>query len=327
VLGDGCTRPSGVRFPRPGTAIGRSYGEYSRAFWRARICGFQAFLRGLRLVALARLGVRLSAGAAVLTFVSTKFSNRFQASGCSSISASSGFLLFWGFAMTAKSKSRATVSRRLPSGDMRKGLKQHVARVGEVIWAWNELQQAFAFAFMDIFKEHFGMAHGAWVGLSNDGAQRDALGEALWYSDWKQSDRKKLWWALRQTGELARYRNDIVHGARAWRLTTRGAIPTFSSMGNPISRLLRYVGHETKEGDIVEGPDLRMLMGLLRGDLMQIAAYVAEVVRSAREEKPRPSPKRPQLQARKYAREREAKLSPPNKRRPKRSRRPKASRP
>jgi hypothetical protein len=37
--------------------MGHSGSEYSGTFRRARICGFQPFLRGFRLATLARLGV------------------------------------------------------------------------------------------------------------------------------------------------------------------------------------------------------------------------------------------------------------------------------
>ena len=213
-------------------------------------------------------------------------------------------------------KSGASVSRRLPSGDRKRGLKKHTRLVGEVVWAWSELQKAYAFAFSQtVDNEGTMIGHAIWTALNNDSAQRDILDEALYYSlKVKAAQRKRIQWAIKETGHLKRYRNDIVHGARGWEITTRGLIPTFSSYGNPINRLVRYADRESDDGEWLAGPDIHQLMVLLRGDLMQLAAYVKEIGRAIAGRKPSALPRKPRLLARKFALAAETKAKSPKRR-------------
>lgn len=220
--------------------------------------------------------------------------------------------------MTEKSnKSRQTLSRKLPSRDSA-GLAEHVRLVGEVIWAWNELHRAFAFCF--VFLVETPIAYAIWAVQASENAQREMLKEVVHLSLSPSGGHSKgLLWALRETEELCRFRNDIVHGFMTWELTPKGRKPKLGYFGNRLNALLRYADWETEEGEFREGPDLQKGMGLLRGDLMQLSRYVSELSRG-RAAKPSPLPRRPRLQCRKYFRERGFRLRAP----PKRRTRPKA---
>ncbi len=211
-------------------------------------------------------------------------------------------------------KSHRSISRRLPGGDKKRGLRKHTKLVGEVVWAWNELQLGYAFAFAWAVNEpRPWVGQAIWSALNNDGAQRDALDAVLVFLG-KPGLRKRFHWALKETGKLARYRNDIVHAAMIWQLTDKGLRPTFDHFGNQVGRILRYVDRETHDGYILEGPDLQKLMVFLRGDLIQLAEYVGELSRLIVAEKPSPLPRKPQLRARKFAEATETKTRSPKRR-------------
>lgn len=265
---------------------------YSNAARWARICGFQAFLRGFWLAVLARLGF-------VWGFFAndrTPASNRAQASGCNSISAAPVLFFLVGLAMARTSKRKST-SRKLPGGNERKAVKAHVRRTGEVIWAWNSLQHAFAFAFTHAFPEQSGLlSHALWNAVVSDAAQRDMLKAAIEWGAIPGRSAPALLWALRQVSDLNPYRNDIVHGVTGYRLSGHRLETRFAHFGNPTNRVLRYAARETADGEILEGPNLHKLMALLRGDLLQLAEYVSGVSRSLGT-KPPSWPRRPLLQA------------------------------
>jgi hypothetical protein len=208
---------------------------------------------------------------------------------------------------------------------MRRGLQRHVKLVGEIVWAWSQLNLAFAFAFARLYRGQSLMGQTIWTTLKNESAQRDILEGALPLSDATAAQRKALIWAIRATGTLSSYRNDIVHGAMGWKLTLGGVIPSFSYFGNPISRLMRYAPREADDGERLEGPNLHRLMMLLRGDLRSLDEYVSEVGRSIVAETPLPLPRRPRLQAHRFVQIAQGKA--PKARRPKRRTRPKPSGP
>lgn len=213
------------------------------------------------------------------------------------------------------------VSRRLPGGDRRRGLQVHVKLVGEVVWAWSQLHLAFGFAFSGLFGRDSMQGQAIWVALKSDSAQRDVLENALHYSSVPSRHRKSLHWAISETGRLAGYRNDIVHGAMGWELTQKGLIPTLAHFGNPLSRIMRYMAREAEDGEILDGPDLRKLMTYLRGDLTQLSEYVLEVWRAMPQERPRPLPRRPRLQAHAFVLAAQGKKPPRKPRKAPRSRR------
>lgn len=203
--------------------------------------------------------------------------------------------------MTRLRLQQKSVSRKLPAGDKRRGLQVHTRLVGQVIWAWNDLHGAYAFAFVQALDSSRGwIGHAIWTSLSNDAAQRDILSSILAFSD-RPAVSSRLQWALDETRKLTVYRNDIVHGIMGWRLEPNGSTPTFSAFGNSLGRILRYVDRESHSGEILEGPDKRKLMLLLRGDLMQLAKYVLELGRALSKDRPSPLPRKPRLLARKFA--------------------------
>jgi hypothetical protein len=176
--------------------------------------------------------------------------------------------------------------------------------VGEVVWAWNDLHDSFALTFSWAFDSgrRTWVGQTVWTALNNDGAQRAILAALLDFVG-QPLVTKGLRWAIKETGKLAPYRNDVVHGTMGWLSTKEGLVPTFNyGGGNSVARLLRYVDRETEDGEIVEGPNLHKLMSLLRGDLMQLSVYVRELGRIlAGGRDLRPLPRRPRLLAEEFA--------------------------
>lgn len=194
-------------------------------------------------------------------------------------------------------KRNKSVSRRLPGGEYRAGLRKHAKLAGEVIWAWNELHLAYAFAFahaVNIDRPWRGQA--VWNAVTNDTTRRNALYELMRVSDLPVGNRRGMQWAIKETDKLATYRNDIVHGAMLWSIGEKGHTPSLDYFGNPFPRIYRYMARELENGEIRQ-PDLQKMMVHLRGDLMQLAAYVGEISRSSLDGKPQPLPRRPRLQA------------------------------
>jgi hypothetical protein len=245
--------------------------------------------------------------------------------GVFSIRSNTVSRLFRGLGMEHTKRKRRSVSRRLPGGDMRRGLQRHVKLVGEIVWAWSQLHLAFAFVFARLHRGQSWVGQAIWTTLKSESAQREILESALPVSDATAAQTKALIWAIRATGTLSSYRNDIVHGAMGWKLTSKGMIPSFSYFGNPITRLIRYSPREGDDGERLEGPEIHRLMMLLRGDLRSLDEYVSEVGRSVAVEKPLPLPQRPRLQAHRFVQIAQGRT--PKKRRPARRNRPKPSRP
>ncbi len=291
-----------------------------------RICGYQAVFGGLPLARLGRLGMACGSGVACFgTLFFTKPSNRSQAFGCSSIWSRSGFFGETGMKTNPKRKS---TSRRLPSGIERKAIKAHIRQTGEVIWAWNSLQQAFAFVFTRTFPNASGfLPHALWNAVVSDSSQRDMLKAAIEWGGITGRAAPALLWALKQVGDLTVYRNDIVHGLVGYRGTDRGLKTRFSYFGNPVKRVARYTAREASNGEILEGPSLDKVMKLMRGDLLQLAEYVLQVGRTIGPAEQRPPwPRRPLLQAHNWFQGKQGKTEP-RKRNRSRPTRPKSSPP
>jgi hypothetical protein len=270
----------------------------------------------LRLALFARLGFRLA----------LVIESGWGDGGVFSIRKRTSSRLLRGRVMAKPSgKSETSVSRRLPSGDRKRGLQKHTKLVGEVVWAWSQLHLAFAFAFARLHRGQSWVGQAIWTALKNDSAQRDILKAALPVSDATARQAKGLEWAISETGRLSGYRNDIVHGAMGWRLTPHGMEPSFSYFGNPPSRLVRYMARETEDGDIMSGPDIRQLMLFLRGDIVQLSGYVSDVARGIGAEKPQPLPRKPIMLAHSFVLQAQG-MSQTRKRNQARGIRPKPSR-
>jgi len=201
-------------------------------------------------------------------------------------------------------KQRSHITRRLPGGDDRWAVRDYTKRVGEVVWAWNELHEAYALAFVHMVNPaNILMGMTLWTALSNDTVQRNAVDAAVTAAMGLTSrQRASLRWALKKTTELTQYRNDVVHGFTGWLLTDKGTRVHLSHFGNPIPRLMRYIAREDEDGEIHEGPDMHKLARALRGDLMLLAGYVLAVSRSIAAAPPQQLPRRPRLQLPRYVR-------------------------
>src|SRR4051812_33268759 len=95
------------------------------------------------------------------------------------------------------------ITRRLPSGRQRAGLRKHAKLVGEVIWAWNELHLSYAFTFQwALGIDNWARGQAIWTALNNDGAQRDILSAILDLGH-DPTVVKGVKWAIKETGKLA----------------------------------------------------------------------------------------------------------------------------
>lgn len=264
-------------------------------------------MEGLRLARAGRLGFRFALGFAC--GLGGVASIRFKAASrrCTvSVSLSWSGSVCLGHMNDRLPGGVGRITRRLPTGQDRWAVRDYTRRVGEVVWAWNELHEAFALTFCKLVDpENFLMGMTLWVTLTSDSTQRSALEAAIsasWSRVLGKRERAALRWALKQTTELSQYRNDVVHGITGWLLTEKGTRVHLAYFPNPMGRLMRYVAREDAEGNIQQGPDLHKLTPKLRGDLMQLAGYVRSIALSLREQ-PRPQlPRRPKLQLPPYVR-------------------------
>lgn len=204
----------------------------------------------------------------------------------------------------AKGKSgRKTVSRRLPNGYDRRPLKSYTPLLGEAIWAWNQLHEAFWCVFLNVVdRDNPYMGMSIWQVLPSEGAQRDALEAAIRACGDRLTNRERaaLLWAIKRASDLTRYRNDLVHGISAWLAAEKGTLATPAPGPNPLARSMRYSGREDHDGRVWEGPSLNGVAKGLRGDAMQLCGYVFAVLLKVAGTTETPLPRRPTLQLHDY---------------------------
>lgn len=206
------------------------------------------------------------------------------------------------------------MSRKMPTDREGEAAARHAQLTGEVIWAWNELHSAFALAFHGLATPgNPYMAMCLWNSIAGDQAQRDMVGAAVEAAmNLDRRLKERLEWSLKMTGKLAVHRNDLVHGLVGFRHTEKGLTTTFAAFGNNFPR---YRRHAERDGQ------LSNLMTDLRGDLMALATYTAEVTRAAlakieNRDGP-PVPRRPRLKLVKTDRPRKKQKGKPKGRRTK----------
>lgn len=165
--------------------------------------------------------------------------------------------------------------------------QRHARLAGELIWAWNDLQEAFCFLFTSILRHPLNPNVGKeiWDVLTNDRTQRSILAASLkaLYEDAKPA--KHLLWAITMTDRLSTYRNDIIHSSMDIPLGERPTVTP--SVSVPCRRYLRLYQNQI---------DIWQLMILTRGDLIRLRTYVSETSRQLYGTRPLvPSPRRPRL--------------------------------
>jgi len=166
---------------------------------------------------------------------------------------------------------------------------RHAHLVGEMVWAWNELQHAFCLVFIQLVTHPANPIFGReiWNAVVNDRAQRDLLQAAVdsIYSE-RARLRTKLTWAITSSNDLATYRNDLIHSPMAYLYTADGLTTSPSTLSVPFRRFLRL--HSIRVTD---------LMRRMRGDLLALSEFVAsifgEIAAQADDRPRRASPRRP----------------------------------
>lgn len=168
--------------------------------------------------------------------------------------------------------------------------RRHAQLVGEVLWAWNDLNKILGFAFSAVLNHpHPFMGQVLWTALASDNAQRTQFLAVLdWVDDVPERVKERYRWAIKQTSDLALHRNDITHAPAGFLITERGIETTFSVSGNSMKRYVRHL--ETDVG-------LQKKMVLLREDIRRLEKYVAHVWRKQAGQKI-PSPRKPKLMLR-----------------------------
>jgi hypothetical protein len=166
--------------------------------------------------------------------------------------------------------------------------QRHAELTGELIWAWNELQEAFCYLFASMMQQPNKnplLGKEIWDTISNDRTQRDILAASLRSLHEKSRPAKHLLWAIAVANRLSTYRNDIVHSAMTVPLSDKPQIVPAVTI--PFKRYLRLYQNQI---------DVWALMRLMRGDLTRLAAYVGETSRQLYGTRPlSPSPRRPQM--------------------------------
>jgi hypothetical protein len=181
-------------------------------------------------------------------------------------------------------------SRRFRKDHGRGAIKVHAQLTGEVIWAWNGLQLAFCHLFYKLFPEessYYAMI--IWNGIAVDSTQRAILNALLDEQiHIEMRPAKAAMWAIRKMGELAKYRNDVVHGHFGFRIAGKHRVETrIAYFGNPLVRVRRQHGH---------GLESYAMLRTLRGDLLQLADYVSALGQLVGNVPKRgPLPRRPKL--------------------------------
>lgn len=184
---------------------------------------------------------------------------------------------------------RTRLPRLTHEEETRAAIERHTQLVGEIAWAWNDLHQAFAYIFGAVVRpDHNLMTQALWNALTSDSAQRDALKAVVEWDGLGRSNRERILWALKETGELRVYRNDVIHGPVGFRGTDKGVTTRFAP-SNPFGRWLRHLQNDT---------ELVPVMIMLRDDLRRLEAYATGVWRSLDPSLQRPSPRRPRLKLR-----------------------------
>jgi len=168
-------------------------------------------------------------------------------------------------------RKRPSASRRLRDDTYTDpGTVKYAHLLGEMVWAWNQLQHAFFLVF-DKIAVHQTRRHSfpesIWNAVANDRAQRDIL-EAVTKSILPEKDkvRSRIIWSLDAANRLSLHRNDLIHSAMIYLSTPTGGPRMRPAISMPTRRYDRLVETEL--------PDL---MARMRGDCMALSRYVSYV--------------------------------------------------
>jgi hypothetical protein len=89
--------------------------------------------------------------------------------------------------------------------------QRHALLVGELVWAWNELQVGFGYLFASIVRppdKNPLLGKDIWDAIPNDRTQRDILAASLRSLYERSRPGQRLLWAIAVANKLSTYRND-----------------------------------------------------------------------------------------------------------------------
>jgi len=155
---------------------------------------------------------------------------------------------------------------------LRRILGVHARQVGEILWAWNLLQDALFGLFDAILNKdaaavyNMSVSSAVWHSFQSDKAQREMLlnlARAVFSP--KSTFYKRIKWVIDRTGEMSKHRNDVAHTPVKFAIFQDGLIvqtlDTLSGRSQAIERL--------------EAVPISTLWRRLRGDLIALAGYAA----------------------------------------------------
>jgi hypothetical protein len=179
---------------------------------------------------------------------------------------------------------------RAPTDAENAAKRRHAHHVGEILWAWNDLNKTLGVLFSEALNHPNKLVGQVlWTTLTNDQSQREQLLALLvWNSSATTRDADRVRWLVKQVGELAPFRNDIVHGPTGYSIGSKGLSTRFTALGNSYKR---WVRHHSIEVELAE------MMALLLEDLEKLNKYAAQLQLEP-VEKGRRAPRKPTLKLR-----------------------------
>jgi hypothetical protein len=114
--------------------------------------------------------------------------------------------------------------------ETRAAIEAYCAKVGEVVYEWNDLHEKLAQLFAVVRDGDRQQALAKWYSLDTDRAQRKKLRDAVENARadlWKKlpKAREDLTWLLARVDELAEARHDAIHVRKPARQKPRGEGP------------------------------------------------------------------------------------------------------
>lgn len=183
------------------------------------------------------------------------------------------------FGRVSKPGSRFTARRRIQTGNPH-AIARHNRHVGEVLYAFNQVQASFLQIFYTIIgTENYALARELWDSSSSDRRQRELLRSYVAHKVNRKSISNALLWALDGMDILSVLRNDAVHADIFWHYDQ--LLPGWLPKEAHMKRLQSTPFERTWQS--------------LRGDLSAIANYVSDLNLSLWSDESWPLTKRPYL--------------------------------
>ncbi len=190
--------------------------------------------------------------------------------------------------MASPHRNARRISRRIPR-HITVAVRQHNRQVGDILWAWNLVQDQLFGLFSYFFADKRHLSSAIWHTIQSDKVQREML-SAIARADLPANSKTfaNIKWLLDRIGDLSPLRNDPAHTPiYVARLSVGSALIPSAISGRPAA-VDRLTARPTKQ-----------IWRAARADLFVLAVYAREI--SIRLENPTrqallgPLPRRPAL--------------------------------